>query len=252
MSTNILTVTPRRTGLLAVGALAGVLVAAIAGPAMTVSAADDSGAREHTISVDGSGIVKVKPDVADVSLGVSIRRDRAGDASIEAANALAMVIEALLAAGIAEDDIQTTTLSLDTVYDYDRSPATIVGYQATNIVNVTLRDVTQVGAVIDAAVDAGATTIGGISFRVEDVTALEVQARDAAMADAKAKADQLATAAGVRITGVVTIVETVSSPPMPMYYAEDSMAGAMRDAETPVMAGNVNVTVNVSVVYSIE
>lgn len=252
MSTNVLTAAPRRTGLLAVGALAGVLVAAIAGPTMAASAADENDTREHTISVDGSGIVKIKPDVADVSLGVSIQRDRAGDASIEAANAMAKVVEALLAAGIAEDDIQTTTLSLDTVYDYDRSPATIVGYQATNIVNVTLRDVAQVGAVIDAAVDAGATTIGGISFRVEDVTALEVQARDAAMADAKAKADQLATAAGVRITGVVTIVETVSAPPMPVYYAEDAVAGAMRDAETPVMAGNVNVTVNVSVVYSIE
>jgi len=252
MSTNVLTAAPRRTGLLAIGALAGVLVAAIAGPAMTVSAADESGAREHTISVEGTGIVKIKPDVADVSLGVSIQRDRAGDASIEAANAMASVVKALLAAGIAEDDIQTTTLSLDTVYNYDRNPATIVGYQATNIVSVTLRDVTQIGAVIDAAVDAGATTIGGISFRVEDVTALEVQARDAAMADAKAKAEQLAAAAGVAITGVVTIVETVSSPPMPVYFAEDSMGGASRSAETPVLAGNVNVTVNVSVAYSIS
>jgi len=251
MSTNVPNATSRRTGLLAVGALAGVLVAAIAGPAMTVSAADENDPPEHTISVDGSGIVKVKPDVADVSLGVTIQRDRAGDASIEAANIMAQVVEALLAAGIAEDDIQTTTLSLDTVYDYDRSPATIVGYQATNIVTATLRDVTQVGTVIDAAVDAGATTIGGVSFRVEDSTAIEVQARDAAMADAKAKADQLAAAAGVGITGVVTIVESVSSPPMPLYYAEDSASGAAREADTPVLAGNVEVRVDVAVVYSI-
>lgn len=252
MSPNVPTAAPRRAGLLAMGALAGVLVAAIAGPAMTVSASDEVVPREHTISVNGSGIVKAKPDVADVSLGVSIQRDRAGDASIDAANAMARVVQALLAAGIAEDDIQTTTLSLDTVYDYERDPATILGYLATNIVTVTLRDVDTIGAVIDAAVDAGATTIGGISFRVEDVTALEVQARDAAMAEARAKADQLAAAAGVPITGVVSIVETVSSPPMPLYYAEDTAAGAMRDAETPVLAGNVDVTVHVAVVYSIE
>ena len=106
------------------------------------------------------------------------------------------------------------------------------------------------GEIVDAAVDAGATNIGGISFRVEDPGALEVQARDAAMADAKATADQLANAAGVSITGVVSIVETVNQPPMPMYYAEDAAAGA-RMAATPVLAGNVDVTVAVSVVYSI-
>ncbi len=202
--------------------------------------------------MSGTGTVKVKPDVADVSLGVSLQRDRAGDASVEAANAMDAVIKALIKAGIAEDDIQTTQLSLDPVYDYDRSPASIVGYQATNIVSVTIRDLATVGTTVDAAVDAGATSIGGISFRVDDNAALTVQARDAAMAEAKATADQLAAAAGVRITGVVSIVETVSQPPMPIYYAEDSVAGAARMASTPVLAGNVDVTVQVAVVYSIE
>jgi uncharacterized protein YggE len=250
MSTSDLTLPRQRLGLLSVGALAGVLVAAVVGPSMQpVRAADEPTEREHIISVSGVGTVKIKPDVADVSLGVSIQRDRAGDASIDAANAMAQVIAALQAAGIAEDDIQTATLSLDSVWDYDREPARIVGYQATNIVNVTVRDLEAVGTIIDAAVDAGANSIGGIGFRVEDPSSIEAQARDAAMADAKAKADALAGAAGVTITGVISIVETSSPIPLP-YYAEADMA-AGRAASTPVLAGNVDVTVNVAVVYSI-
>lgn len=251
MSTTVLTAPRHRMGLLAVGALAGVLVAAMAAPGTTVRAADDTATREHHISVDGTGIVKLKPDVADVSLGVSVQRDRAGAASIDAAEDMAAVIAALLAAGIAEDDIQTTTLSLDTVYDYDREPARIVGYLATNIVSVTIRDLDNAGTIIDAAVDAGANSIGGISFRVEDPGAVEMQAREQAMAAARAKADVLADAAGVAITGVISIIETSSPIPMPMYYAEDAMA-AGRIASTPVLTGNVDVTVHVAVVYSIE
>lgn len=253
MSTTALAVPRQRMGLLAVGTLAGVLVASLAGiAAQPAHAQDTSTDQVHTISVSGTGTIKAKPDVADVSLGVSIQRDRAGDASAEAADAMAKVIESLLANGIAEDDIQTTQLSLDPVYNYNRDPAVIVGYNATNIVSVTVRDLAKLGSIVDAAVDAGATNIGGISFRVDDSAALTVQARDAAMADAKAVADQLAAAAGVRITGVVSIVENVSQPPMPIYYAaEDSMAGA-RAATTPVLAGNVDVEVQVAVVYSIE
>jgi uncharacterized protein YggE len=187
-----------------------------------------------------------------VSLGVSIQRDRAGDASIEAANLMDAVIASLIANGVAEDDIQTTQLSLDPVYNYDRNPAVIVGYNATNIVSVTIRDLAKIGTIVDAAVDAGATNIGGISFRVDDSAALTVQARDAAMAEAKAVADQLAAAAGVEITGVVSIVENVSQPPMPIYYAaEDAAVGGARMAPTPVLAGNVDVVVQVAVVYSI-
>ncbi len=251
MTTSALTLPQRRMGLLAVGALAGVLAAALVAPSLQPVRAADAGAEpQHTISVSGTGIIKARPDVADMSIGVAVTRDRAGDASIEAANQMAAVIDALLAAGIAQDDIQTTQLSLDPVYDYDRSPAKLTGYQATNIVSATIRDLAKVGAIVDAAVDAGANSVGGISFRVDDSAALTVQARDAAMANAKATADQLAAAAGVEITGVISIAEVVSQPPMPMYFAEDS-AVAGRGATTPVLPGNVDVSVQVSVVYSI-
>jgi uncharacterized protein YggE len=252
MRSSTLSLSGQRLGLLTAGALAGVLVSVIAGTAgQTARAQDDDGQREHTISVDGTGTVKIRPDVADVSLGVRVQRDRAGDASADAAEQMAAVVAALLAQGVAEDDIQTTELSLNAVYDWDRSPARLVGYEAANIVSIVVRDLTTVGAIVDAAVDAGATSINGISFRLEDTTAIETQAREAAMNDARAKADELAGAAGVAITGVISIVETGGPVPMPVYYGE--AAGRMAaDAQTPVLAGNVEVVVNVAVIYSIE
>jgi len=252
MSTNVLSTSSRRVGLLGVGALTGVLVAAIAGPALSVSAADTASGNPHIISVDGTGRVKIHPDVADLSVGVLVQRDRAGDASADAASEMSKVIEALKAQGIAEDDIQTTTLSLDPVYDYNRDPAALTGYSATNIVSVTIRDLTKVGTTIDAAVEAGANNVGGLTFRLDDTSKAETQARNAAMAQAKAKADELAAAAGVRVTGVISITESSSSVPMPIYYGQ-AAAGAMRDAaSTPVQAGNVEIDVTVSVVYSME
>lgn len=251
MSANILTLGRQRTGLLAVGALTGVLVAAIAGPAMAVSAADTTTDTRNIISVDGTGRVKVQPDVADLTVGVMVQRDRANDASIDSAEQMAKVIEALKAAGIADEDIQTITLSLDPVYDYNREPAALTGYNATNIVAVTIRDLTTVGTTIDAAIDAGANNVGGLSFRLDDTSAVESAAREAAMAAAKAKADELASAAGVTVTGVVSISESSGSFPMPIYYGEAAGA-AMRDASTPVQAGNVEISITVNVVYSIE
>lgn len=252
MSMSVPTLPRRRMSLLAAGALTGVLVAAIAGPAFVAQAADDSDAPRNVINVNGTGTVHIKPDVADLSVGVQVQRDRAGDASIDAANQMDAVIKALKAQGIADDDIQTTTLSLDPVYNYDSSPATLTGYSATNIVSVTIRDLATVGAVIDAAVDAGANNVGGLTFRKDDTAAAATQARAEAMAQAKAIADELAAAAGVQVTGVVSITEIGSPTPQPIYYADAVGGAAMRDAATPVQAGNVEVVVTVSVIYSIS
>jgi hypothetical protein len=249
MSTATLSLPRQRLGLLAVGALAGVLVASLGGPALlSARAADDDDARERTISVEGTGRVKVIPDVADLSVGVIVQRDRAGDAAADAANEMAKVIESLTAQGIDPLDIQTTQLGLDPVYDYDRSPAQIVGYQASNIVTVTIRDLTTVGAIIDSAVEAGATSVGGLSFRLEDTSGVETQAREDAVAAARGHAETLAGAAGVTIGDVISITETSSPVPMPVYYGE---AAARDAAATPIMPGQVEVSVTVYVVYAI-
>jgi len=240
---------------LALGLAAGLLAAAIAAPLFgprTSLATDPAAAGEHTISVSGTGRVLVDPDLADLRLGVTIEKPTVKEAREANATAMSAVIDSLRKLGVAEKDIQTSTLSLQPVYDYraDGQQPRLIGYNLTNAVAVTIRDLDKVGDAIDAALQAGATTLDGVTFRVEDQAAAEKQAREAAMSEAKAKAQTLASAAGVSIGGVASISETVSPIPYPVYYggARDEAAA---NPSTPVEAGTNEVSVSVTVVYLI-
>jgi uncharacterized protein YggE len=206
---------------------------------------------EHTISVTGTGRIMVKPDVADLSLGVSISRPKAKDSEAAAAEAMANVIAALKAAGVKDEDIQTATVSLQPEYDWSANTQRLTGYRTDNIVMITVRDLAKVGDTLDAAVEAGATTVNGLSFRVDDQKPVEVAARDAAMSDAKSKADALAKAAGVNITGVASISEVSTPIPTPIMYATDSAGAAQGKIATPVQPGTVTLEVTVTVTYLI-
>jgi uncharacterized protein YggE len=244
---------PGRLGWLTTGAAVGVLAAVVLapsfGPAATRAATDNSPV-EHTISVSGVGRILIKPDVADLSLGISVVRQKARDSEAAAAEIMTKVIAALKAAGIKDADIQTSSLSLQPEYDWSSNTQRLTGYRTDNIVMVTMRDLSTVGETLDAAVDAGATTVNGLSFRVDDKGAVEAQARDAAMKDAKSKADALAKAAGVNITGVASISEVSSPIPGPIMY-ERMAAGVAKDSVTPIEPGNVTLEVSVTVTYLI-
>jgi uncharacterized protein YggE len=116
---------------------------------------------------------------------------------------------------------------------------------------VTVRDLDKLGDAIDNALAAGATSLDGVSFRVADQAAAEQQARQAAMDEAKAKAKTLADAAGVSISGVASISETVAPVPYPVYYGFAAAGAPSADVKTPVAAGSTEVTVTVAVVYLI-
>jgi uncharacterized protein YggE len=250
--TTTLPVTRSRLAWLAGSAAIGLLVAAVAAPAATVAQAQsDDGDITPSISVTGTGRVKAEPDVADINLGVTKQADDAQTAANEAATTMAAVIAALQAAGVADADIQTTTISLNPVYDWENTPPTIEGWEASNLVNVTVRDIDTVGAVVDAATTAGATNVNGITFRVDDATAAEAEARAAAVADARAKADQLAAAADVTIVGVLTMSESGAQAPQPIYMERAAMDMAAGSAETPVMPGQVELSIDVFVQYEI-
>jgi uncharacterized protein YggE len=239
-------------GALLVGLAAGPVLGAVTAPQRLVYAAPsaDGDPADHTISVAGSGKVSVVPDMATINLGVLIQRDKAKAAREAGAQAMTEVIAALKALGIADTDIQTAWVSLNPVYDYQSTTQRITGYQLQNTVTVTVRDLTKISDVLDDSVIAGATTVNGVSFDVADRTAAEAKARAAAMTDAKAKADTLANAAGVAITGVASISESVSTP---VWYAPEMAAGAASDrASTPVMPGSTDVTITVSVSYLID
>jgi uncharacterized protein len=246
-----------RTAWLAVGALAGLAAAVAFAPLLTPRAAravDPTGATapEHTISVTGSGLVKIAPDVADLSVGVSITRPTVKAARADAATAMTAVIAAIKKLGVADADIQTSGLSLNAVYDYNNgNKPKITGYQVSNTVTATIRDLDKVSDVVDGAMNAGATDMNGLTFRVNDPAAAQAQARDAAVKDARSKADALAKAAGVAITGVATISESATTP-QPIYYAERNAAPAADAASTPIQTGTNDVSVDVSIVYLID
>lgn len=202
-----------------------------------------------TIVVSGTGRVAVAPDLADLRLGVSVARPTVQAARSVAAATMDAILAAVTAAGVERRDVRTTLLSVQPRYDYrDNQPPALSGYELANVVAVTVRDLARLGEVVDATLQAGATSMDGLSFRVADPEPAEREARLRAMATARARADVLAEAAGLEIVGVSDIVEGgATSPPMPMMKAERMMAAA--DAATPVEAGSLELAVTIVVTY---
>jgi uncharacterized protein YggE len=240
------------------GAFAAVVAAAtaafaVAGPAAaTAPPTSEPGAPaasgEGTITVNATGTVRVEPDTAVVSLGVQANAP-SGEEAMEQVNASsAALTEALVAAGIAEEDIQTSGLNLWTTTD-DRGE--INGYQASLSVNVVVRDIEAVGPTIDAAQQAAGPgfTIGGVSFSFADPESVLEQARIEAVELARVKAEQYAGAAGVTLGAVVSITEQSSSPPI--IFASAPMAAAESAAGPSISPGQLDLTVDVTVTYSI-
>jgi uncharacterized protein YggE len=204
----------------------------------------------RTITVSGIGRVSVRPDIADLRLGVTITEPTVDAARTGSARALKTVLGRLKALGVADRDLQTSIVSVQPQYDYSQqsAPPRLVGYQFSNLVAATIRDIDKVGDAIDGALGAGATTIDQISFRVDDQSGAETEARTTAVADARARAETLAAAAGVTIEGVRAIVEGGGGPvPFPAQF--ERMTFAAKDAGTPVEAGMNEVTSTVTVTY---
>ena len=233
------------------------LLAGFAGAAFAQTEAPVAQSEEakvtRTVTVSGSGKVYLTPDIAYITIGVHTEGENAAEAVAENNAQAQKVIDALKAEGIAEKDIQTTNFSIypQQEYDTEGKPTGKIKYIVDNSVFVTVRDITQVGDVLDATVKAGANSISGIQFDVADKTAALSEAREAAVADAKVKAEELASAAGVTLGEVQTISEYTSGGPQPMYdmRAAAPMAEA---ASVPVQAGQMLLTIEVSIVYEIK
>jgi uncharacterized protein YggE len=238
---------------IAVTAAAALLLGIIIGPIVSgrsTIAADATTAPEHTVSVYGAGDVSVAPDVADVVIGVSLQKPTVAGAQSAAATAMAAVVAAVKKDGVDDKDIVTINLTLSPVYDYSNGSAPkLVGQQFSNTVKVTVRNLKSVATVVDDSIAAGATTVQGISFRLNDPKMAQSQARALAMADARAKADALTAAGGVSIKGVASIAETtVQTAPVSMSYAA---LDAAAKASTPIQTGTTDIVVQVSVAYLI-
>ncbi len=203
----------------------------------------------HTITVNGEGSVTVSPDVAYITLGVVTQASTSAAAAQENARMMSAVKAAMKAQGIADKDLRTTMYAIDPVYSQPSTGgATIVGYRVRNVLRVTVHTVSAAAQVLDAGTKAGANTNVSVSFGIGNPTPAQLQALGAAMEQAREKADALAKAADVQITGVVSIDEQSFSVPLPV-TAMRAAAVASAPA-TPVEPGTQQVTARVVVVYA--
>jgi uncharacterized protein YggE len=226
-----------------------VVIAVRPSDARAAVAAADADLRP-TVTVVGDGRVLVQPDVANVSLGVETTAPTQEAAQADAATRMQAVVDTLVAQGVPREDIRTNRLSAHPIYDQqDRS--VIRGYQASNSVQAKLRNLDQVGAIVDAVTAAGANRVDGISFAVDQIEVPKGQARGLAMQNARAKADQLASLAGLRVASVKAIQESdaSSNPPRPQPARADSFGTA---AAPPVEPGTQEVGTQVTVTYVME
>lgn len=230
----------------------GLALAASAAPAALAQAAPpaaDSLFRATTLNLSAYGETEIAPDMATISLGVTIQAKSAAGAMSANAQRMSQVMAALKAAGIAARDIQTSGLNLSPQYAYEQNlPPRLTGYQVNNQVTVTVHDLTRLGAAVDATVNAGANQVNGISFGLNDPTAAENAARETAVKALAAKAELYARATGYRIGRLVSLSEGggYSAPqPMPM------MAMARMKADTPVSPGELKVRIDVSGLYEL-
>ena len=208
---------------------------------------------EKMIRVAGTGSAVGEPDVVVLSIGVSVEGGSVKQARTDAAAAMEKVIESLKINGLLDPDIQTQHFSIQQQFDYVQGRREFRGYSVTNTVSAKIRDLDTVGSVIDDAAEAGGdlVEIHSIQFTIDDTTKLKMQARVAAMRDAQAKAQTLATEGGVTLGKPISIFE--SEAPYVVRPVDFSLASAEdAAADTPIQSGQLQITVTVNVIYEIE
>jgi hypothetical protein len=217
-----------------------IAVAALAGFGRPEAARGDTPATADTVTTNGHGVVTVVPDEATVSAGVHAQATSAQEALAQNAKLMNQVVAALKTAGGTELQTQQVSLSPQTT-----DTGQVTGYAADNSVSAKSK-IAGTGALIDAAVGAGANTVSGPSLGVSDSDALYRDALGKAVADARAKAEALAKAGGFGVGQVSTVVEQTANAPVPVFSA-----AAAKDAGTPVEPGTQDVTADVVVTFRI-
>jgi uncharacterized protein len=208
----------------------------------------------NTITVSGLGTAFGAPDVAYVDLGVEIVNVSLAEAYPQANTTISAVIDALIAAGIPAENIRTSEVNIFSEDQYDpmTGPTGVRQFRVRNIVRVTITEVDRVGEIITAAVDAGANTIYGFTFGLQNPGSMEQEARVAAVANARDRATQLAEALGVTLGQPTVISEGVSGFVPPMPYGMGGGGGVAMDSAMQVSQGQLQVQVQVQVTFSIS
>ena len=201
------------------------------------------------LSVSAEASAKRVPDVATISTGVVTQAADANAAMRANAVQMDKVMAAIKAAGIGERDVQTSGINLNPQYKYvENAPPSIVGYQASNTVNVKVRDLSKLGKVLDAFVEQGANQVNGPSFEVDKPDEAYDEARVAALKKAQARAQTYADALGLKVRRIVSISEGGGFQPVRPMIAMRAMA---QDSAPPVSPGETTLTANLDVVFEL-
>jgi uncharacterized protein YggE len=205
----------------------------------------------RSMSVSGTGKVSVVPDIATINIGVRSESEAVTDALDNNTAQANRISRALQSLGVAEEDIQTSNFNVYPSDRYDPMTGQVEGryFVVENTVNVTVRDLSSLGEVLTAVVEAGANNIYGINFNVEDREAAVAEARKLAIEDAKAKAQAIAEDAGVELGEILNISVYSGSSPI-IYY--DAKGGAAAESSVPIAAGTLSITMEASLTYSIK
>ena len=217
--------------------------------AIAVVATPALAADPRTIAMTGHGEMRVAPDMAQVTAGVSTMAPTAAQALSANSSHMKAVFATLTKLGIPERNIQTSNFFVSPQYSNgdNNTPRRLTGYQVNNDVTVRLDDVGKLGGALDALVAAGANQINGVSFSIQNSTPLLEKARADAVADARARAETYAKAAGVALGPILSISEGgAEATPRPMFRV------AAMQAETRIAPGEQSVTADVSIVWEIH
>lgn len=204
------------------------------------------------LDIVATGEINRVPDVARISAGVVTQAPSASEAIRANSAQMTRVMAALKRAGIAERDIQTSTISLNPEYRYgDNQPPVLTGYRASNQVDVRFRDIAQTGKILDALVAEGANQINGPNLMIDKPEAAMDEARQQALKTAQARADQYARALGKRVVRILSISESGAQPPYPMPVALQSFREDSA-AQAKIAPGEQTVSTTLQVSFEIQ
>ncbi|QHW31949.1 SIMPL domain-containing protein [Paenibacillus rhizovicinus] len=215
-------------------------------------------AQKSTITVAGTGKIDAAPDVAYLNVAVEARAATAKEAQSKNAAQFAGLTKLLYDTyKTAAKDVKTTGFSVQPEYEYNSKDGTskIKGYLAVHNIQVTTRNLDGIGKLLDDLSASGANRVDGVQFDTEKQDQYELQALDKAMANAKAKADTLAKAAGKQVKEVTAITQNDANSG-PIFYNKNEMSAAASDAAAPastaIQAGEITISTDITVVYEMQ
>lgn len=205
------------------------------------------------ITVQGTGEVTAVPDVGKITLGVKTGTLQSADAAMKD---LTSKFNAVLAAvkdyGVAEEDIKATNVSVNPVYDYNDGRQSLRGYEASESVEVKVRELEKMGGILAVATGEGVNQAGNVSFEIDDPAKLQLEAKKKAIDDARADAEELAESLGVKLGKVKSFSVSEGNSPQPFYDLKSMAAPEGRGGGVEIPSGSQDVTATVSVTYELK